>query len=257
MHIPGEAPDSFWSSDMSDLERVKLQVQDQVALVTIDQPELLNCLSGKTLEELESVFSQRLKQEDVAAVIVTGAGDKAFVAGADVRELAKLDPLDARLNSSRGHRLMELIEGFPKPVIAAINGFCLGGGCELALACHLRLVSETAQIGLPEVKLGLIPGYGGTQRLPRLVGKGRAMEMILSGESIGARKAFEIGLVNQVVAPENLIPGCRALAGKILNNGPLAVRYSIEVMNDGLERPLREATRFGGHFFWSHLCDRG
>ena len=234
---------------MSDLERVKVQVQDQVALVTIDQPELLNCLSEKILEELESVFSQRLKQEDVAAVIVTGAGDKAFVAGADVRELAKLDPLDARLNSSRGHRLMELIEGFPKPVIAAINGFCLGGGCELALACHLRLASETAQIGLPEVKLGLIPGYGGTQRLPRLVGKGRAMEMILSGESIGARKAFEIGLVNQVVAPEDLIPGCRALAGKILNNGPLAVRYSIEVMNDGLELPLREATRLEAILF--------
>ncbi len=234
---------------MKDWERLKLQVQDRVALVTIDQPGVLNCLNETTLEELERVFSERLKQEDVAAVIVTGSGEKAFVAGADIKELAKRDPLGARLNSSRGHRLMEQIEGFPKPVIAAINGFCLGGGCELALACHLRLASETAQFGLPEVKLGLMPGYGGTQRLPRLVGKGRAMEMILSGESIGARKALEIGLVNQVVAPEDLIPRCRALANTILQNGPLAVRYSIEVINDGLEMPLREATRLEATFF--------
>ena len=235
---------------MSNFERrVKIQVKAQVAVVTIDQPEVLNCLNEATLEELEKAFSGRLQQGDVGAVIVTGAGEKAFVVGADVKELAELDPLGARLKSSRGHRLMELIEGFGKPVIAAINGFCLGGGCELALACHLRLASEKAQIGLPEVKLGLIPGYGGTQRLPRLVGKGRAMEMILSGESISAQEALAIGLVNEVVAADDLLPRCREVADKILQNGPLAVRYSIEVMNDGLEMPLREATRLEATFF--------
>ena len=234
---------------MSDFERLNIQVQDQVALVTVDQPEVLNCLNEATLEELERVFSGRLEQEDVGAVIVTGAGEKAFVAGADINELVQLDPLGARLKSSRGHRLMELIEGFPKVVIAAINGFCLGGGCELALACHLRLASDKAQIGLPEVKLGMIPGYGGTQRLPRLIGKGRAMEMILSGESIDAQEALRIGLVNEVVAAENLIARCREVAGNILQNGPLAVRYSIEAINDGLEMPLREATRLEATFF--------
>ena len=234
---------------MNDFEKLKIEAQDQVAVVTIDQPEVLNSLNETTLEELERAFSERLHEEDVGAIIVTGAGEKAFVAGADIKELARLDPLGARLKSSRGHRLMEQIESFPKPVIAAINGFCLGGGCELALACHLRLASENAQIGLPEVKLGLIPGYGGTQRLPRLVGKGRAMEMILSGESISAGKPLEIGLVNEVVAAEELIPRSRELAGKLLQNGPLAVRYSIEAMNDGLEMPLREATRLEATFF--------
>jgi enoyl-CoA hydratase len=234
---------------MSEFDRLKIQVKDQVALVTIDQPEVLNCLNEAMLDELERAFSGRLKQEDLGAVIVTGAGEKAFVAGTDIKELAQLDPLEARLKSSRGHQLMELIEGFPKPVIAAINGFCLGGGCELALACHLRLASEKAQIGLPEVKLGLIPGYGGTQRLPRLVGKGRAMKMILSGESINAQEALEIGLVNEVVAAGQLIARCREVAGEILQNGPLAVRYSLEVMNVGLEMPLREATRLEATFF--------
>ena len=234
---------------MSDFERLKIQVKDQVALVTIDQPEVLNCLNEATLNELGRAFSGRLKQEDLGAVIVTGAGEKAFVAGVDIKEVARLDPLEARLKSSRGHRLMKLIEGFPKPVIAAINGFCLGGGCELALACHLRLASEKAQIGLPEVKLGLIPGYGGTQRLPRLVGKGRAIKMILSGESISAQEAFEIGLVNEVVAAGKLISRCREVAGEILQNGPLAVRYSIEVINDGLEMSLGEATRLEATFF--------
>jgi enoyl-CoA hydratase len=229
--------------------RVKIQVRDQIALVTIGQPEVLNCLNEETLDELEGAFCGRLKQEDLGAVIMTGEGKRSFVAGVDIKELAELDPLEARLKSSRGHRLMELIEGFQKPVIAAINGFCLGGGCELALACHLRIASEKAQIGLPEVKLGLIPGYGGTQRLPRLVGKGRAMKMILSGESISAQEALEMGLVNEVVASEQLISRCRELAGEILQNGPLAVRYSIEAMNDGLEMSLREATRLESTFF--------
>ena len=230
-------------------KKLKIAIEDRVALVTINQPEVLNALNEVTIEELEKAFCERLRQDDVGAIIVTGAGEKAFVAGADIKELAEMDPLGGRVRSIRGHRLMELIENSPKPVIAAINGFCLGGGCELALACHMRIAAEKAEIGLPEVKLGLIPGYGGTQRLARLVGKGRAMEMILSGESISAQQALTIGLVNKVVAAEDLIPQCRKLAEKILLNGPLAVRYCIEVINNGLEMPLGEATRLEATFF--------
>ncbi len=234
---------------MSEFKILKIEVENQIALLTISQPKVLNALNETTMEELESAFGNRLKEADVGAIILTGAGEKAFVAGADIKELAQLNPLDARLKALRGHELLELIEGFPKPVIAAVNGYCLGGGCELALACHLRIASENAQFGLPEVKLGLIPGYGGTQRLPRLVGKGRAMEMILSGESISAQEAARIGLVNSVVPREELIPKCRELAEKILRNAPLAVRYSIEAINAGLEMPLQEATRLEASFF--------
>ena len=234
---------------MSEFKILKLEVENQIALLTISQPKVLNALNETTMEELESAFRNRLKEDDVGAIILTGAGEKAFVAGADIKELAQLNPLDARLKARRGHELLEMIEGFSKPVIAAINGHCLGGGCELALACHLRIASENAQFGLPEVKLGLIPGYGGTQRLPRLVGKGRAMEMILSGESISAQEAARIGLVNRVVSRENLIPECRELAEKILRNAPLAVRYSIEAINTGLGMPLQEATRLEASFF--------
>jgi enoyl-CoA hydratase len=201
------------------------------------------------MEELEEAFQERLSQDDVGAVIVTGAGDKAFAAGADIKELAALDPLEARAKSRQGHRILEVIEGFSKPVIAAINGFCLGGGCELALACHIRIAAQSAQIGLPEVKLGLIPGYGGTQRLPRLVGKGKAMEMVLSGESVDAQEAQRIGLVNGVVSLKDLIPRCRRLAAGILANGPLAVRYCIEAINGGLDMPLQEATRLEASLF--------
>ncbi len=237
---------------MAEFRYLKIEIEDRIALVTLNQPEVLNALNQATMEELEEAFLERLKEDDVGAVILTGAGEKAFVAGADIKELAALDPLEARAKSRQGHRLLELIEGFPKPVIAAINGFCLGGGCELALACHIRIAAESAQIGLPEVKLGLIPGYGGTQRLPRLVGKGKAMEMILSGESIGAQEAERVGLVNGVVSREDLIPRCRELATGILANGPLAVRYCIEAINSGLDMPLPEATRLEASLF--SLC---
>ena len=178
---------------MAEFRTLKIEIEDRIALVTLNQPEVLNALNQAALEDLEAVFLERLAQDDVGAVILTGAGEKAFVAGADIKELAALDPLEARAKSRQGHRLLERIEGFSKPVIAAINGFCLGGGCELALACHIRIAVESAQIGLPEVKLGLMPGYGGTQRLPRLVGKGKAMEMILSGERMGAQEAHRSG----------------------------------------------------------------
>ena len=234
---------------MAEFRTLKIEIEDRIALVTLNQPEVLNALNQAALEDLEAVFLERLAQDDVGAVILTGAGEKAFVAGADIKELAALDPLEARAKSRQGHRLLERIEGFSKPVIAAINGFCLGGGCELALACHIRIAAESAQIGLPEVKLGLMPGYGGTQRLPRLVGKGKAMEMILSGERIGAQEAHRVGLVNGVVSREDLIPRCRELVAGILANGPLAVRYCIEAVNSGLDMPLQEATRLEASLF--------
>ncbi len=234
---------------MAEFKNLKIEIEDRIALLTLNHPEVLNALNQSTMEELEEVFHKRLAQDDVGAVIVTGAGDKAFAAGADIKELAALDPLEARVTSRQGHRILEVIEGFSRPVIAAINGFCLGGGCELALACHIRIAAESAQIGLPEVKLGLIPGYGGTQRLPRLVGKGKAMEMVLSGESVGAQEAQRIGLVNQVVSLEDLIPRCRELATRILANGPLAVRYCIEAINSGLDMPLQEGTRLEASLF--------
>ncbi len=234
---------------MPEFRNLKIEIEDRIALVTIDQPEVLNALNQTTMEELEEAFLKRLTEDDVGAVILTGAGEKAFVAGADIKELVQLGPLEARLMSRQGHGLLEAIENFLKPVIAAINGFCLGGGCELALACHIRIAAESAQIGLPEVKLGLIPGYSGTQRLPRLVGKGRAIEMVLSGESIGAQEAERIGLVNRVVSREDLIPRCRKLAAAILANGPLAVRYSLEAINSGLDMPLQEATRLEASLF--------
>ncbi len=237
---------------MAEFKNLKIEIEDRIALLTLNQPEVLNALNQSTMEELEEVFRKRLAQDDVGAVIVTGAGDKAFAAGADIKELAALDPLEARAVSRQGHRILEVIEGFSRPVIAAINGFCLGGGCELALACHIRIAAESAQIGLPEVKLGLIPGYGGTQRLPRLVGKGKAMEMILSGESIGAQEAQRIGLVNGVVPLKDLISRCRELATRILANGPLAVRYCIEAINSGLDMSLQEATRLEASLF--SLC---
>ncbi len=237
---------------MAEFKNLKIEIEDRIALLTLNHPEVLNALNQSTMEELEEVFHKRLAQDDVGAVIVTGAGDKAFAAGADITELAALDPLEARVTSRQGHRILEVIEGFSRPVIAAINGFCLGGGCELALACHIRIAAESAQIGLPEVKLGLIPGYGGTQRLPRLVGKGKAMEMVLSGESVGAQEAQRIGLVNGVVPLKDLISRCRELATRILANGPLAVRYCIEAINSGLDMPLQEATRLEASLF--SLC---
>jgi len=227
---------------MSDFTNLQIDIKEQIALVTIRRPKALNALDTETLRELEVAFRGILSDANVGAVILTGAGEKAFVSGTDITELVDLDAFGASAKSGCGQDLLGIIEKFPKVVIAAINGYCLGGGCELALACHIRVASREAQIGFPEVTLGIIPGYGGTQRLPRLVGKGKAMELILSGESINSEEAARIGLVNRVVELGELILECRLLAAKILANGPLAVRYSIEAINNGLEMPLYEAT---------------
>jgi len=224
--------------------------RDGISFVTINRPEKLNALNDRVMEDLKACFESIDRDAEAQAVILTGAGEKAFVAGADIGVLAVQTPVQGKDRSVRGQRILDFIENLGKPVIAAVNGYALGGGCELAMACTLRVASESAKFGQPEVKLGIIPGYAGTQRLPRLVGKGRALELILSGEPITAAEAWRIGLVNQVVPAKDLISTCEALARKIMANAPLAVRFAMEAVSHGLEMTeeqgqFLEATLFG------------
>jgi enoyl-CoA hydratase len=211
---------------------------DGIGWITVNRPDKLNALNVETVEELRAAFQEFDKDDEVKAVILTGAGEKAFVAGADISEFIHLDAEKGKHYALRGQELSKFIENFRKPVIAAINGYALGGGTEFALACHIRLASENAKMGQPEVKLGLIPGFGGTQRLSRLVGKGKAMEMILSGKVIDAGEACGIGLVNKVIPAKDLLPEAEALAKEIIKNAPLALQYSIEAINRGLDKSL-------------------
>ena len=232
------------------MENVRTENRDGILVVTIDRPKVLNALNAQTVEEIYTAFSKARSDDAVKAVIVTGGGDKAFVAGADITELAQKTPITGKETSERGQFIFSFVERFPKPVIAAINGFALGGGCELALACHIRIASEKAQIGLPEVTLGIIPGYGGTQRMARLLGKGKALELICTGDRIGAAEAERIGLVNKVVPADQLMPAAEEMARKIMSRGPLAVRAAIEAVMNGSEMPFEEgqfleATLFG------------
>jgi len=231
-------------------ENLLYEKRNGIGYVTVNRPQKLNALNRKTMEEVEECFQEIVSDDEVRAVILTGAGEKAFVGGADINELAVQTPVEGKEMSLRGQKILDLIEHLGKPVIAAINGYALGGGCELALACTLRIASENARLGQPEVKLGIIPGYAGTQRLPRLVGKGRALEVILSGEQISAAEAYRMGLVNQVVPAPDLIPAAEKLAQKIIANAPLAVKFALEAVNHGLEMPeaegqFLEATLFG------------
>jgi enoyl-CoA hydratase len=235
---------------MAGYENVKIDVRDQILFLTIDRPKVRNALNAATVEEIYRVFAAARDDDSVRAVIVTGAGDKAFVAGADISELAEKNPITGKETSERGQFILSFIERFPKPVIAAINGFALGGGCELALACHIRIASATAQIGLPEVTLGIIPGYGGTQRMARLLGKAKALELICTGDRVDAAEAEKIGLVNKVVAPDQLMASAEEMAKKMISRGPLAVRAAIEAVMSGSEMPsaegqFLEATLFG------------
>jgi len=234
-------------------QHLSSETDGAISTITIDRPKALNALNADTLNELEQAIDRAAGDDAVRVVILTGAGDKAFVAGADISELATLDPDGAAQVARRGQHLFRKIERLGKPVIAAINGFALGGGCELALSCSLRVASESARLGLPEVKLGVIPGYGGTQRLPRLVGRGVALELITTGEFVKADRALAIGLVNHVVAAEELLPFCRALAEKMVAVGPLAIRAALQSVDEGLDVPLdeglaREARAFGALF---------
>ena len=232
------------------LKNVLYDKKDGIAYVTLNRPKVLNALNTPTWADLRVAFETARDDADVRGVILTGAGDKAFIAGADISELAKVTAVEAEQSSRFGQEVLDLIENLGKPVIAAINGFALGGGCETAMACTIRIAVENAKFGQPEVKLGLLPGGGGTQRLPRLVGKGRALELILSGEMISAQEAWRIGLVNGVVPAADLIPHAEEILKQIAANAPIAVKFALEATNKGLETSqgeglLLEAAYFG------------
>jgi enoyl-CoA hydratase len=222
------------------LETVTYEKKGAIAYVTLNRPKVLNALNKTALADLRAAFEDARDDSSLHGVILTGAGDKSFIAGADINEVATDTPVQAEEKTRRGQHLMDLIENLGKPVVAAVNGFALGGGCEAALACTIRLAAETAKFGLPEVKLGIIPGYGGTQRLPRLVGKGVALQLILSGAMIDAREAYRIGLVNEVVPNAELIGRAEAILNQIGANAPLSVRYALEAVNKGMETSLAE-----------------
>ena len=235
------------------MSTVKTLIENCIATITISRPKQLNALSIRVLDDLKEAFEAVKEDKDVGVIILTGEGDRAFIAGADIKEMHTLSSEEAMKYSLYGQSLTILIENFPKPVIAAINGFALGGGCEFAMACHIRYASETARLGQPEVGLGLIAGFGGTQRLPRLVGKGRALEILLSGGMLSASDAKDMGLVNKIYSQEALMEACIKLASKILRNGPIAVRETIYAVNKGLDLSLedgltQEAQRFGTIF---------
>lgn len=228
------------SATTMSFENIRYEKKGAIAYVTIDRPKVLNALNMTTMQELKAAFTDAKGDAAVRVVLLTGGGEKAFVAGADIAELNQQDATGAKEYTHRGQAVLDLIENLGKPVIACVNGFALGGGCELAMACTMRIASETAKLGQPEVKLGLIPGYGGSQRLPRLVGKGVAMQILLTGEPISAQEAHRIGLVNEVVPAAELIARAEAIAQKMIANAPLAVQYTMEASNKGLEMSQAE-----------------
>jgi enoyl-CoA hydratase len=231
-------------------ENLLYEKKDGIAYVTLNRPKVLNALNRKTVEELQGALTDARGDDRVGVLILTGAGEKSFVAGADIGELAQQTPVSGRETSLFGQGVFHLLETLGKPSICAINGFALGGGCELALACTIRIASKTAKLGQPEVKLGIIPGYGGSQRLARLCGKGVAQELCLTGEMIGAEEALRIGLVNHIYEPAELLAAAEAMAKKIIANAPLAVKYTMEAIERGMEMGQEEglfleATLFG------------
>jgi enoyl-CoA hydratase len=224
-------------------------VRDGVAFVTINRPDKLNALNDQVMAELGQAADRITADDAIRGVILTGAGPKAFVAGADIADLAKQGPFDGKARALRGQGVLRRLETCGKPVVAAVNGFALGGGCELAMACHIRIASDSAKFGQPEVKLGIAPGYGGTQRLPRLVGKGRALQLILTGEMIDAAEAYRIGLVNKVVPAAELAAESEKLLRGILAMGPLAVRLSLEAVERGLDMSMEEGLLLEANHF--------
>jgi enoyl-CoA hydratase len=226
-----------------------VEARNRIALVTINRPDKLNALNEQAKAELKQAFERLRDDADVDVVILTGAGEKSFVAGTDIKELTELNSGSGRSFSEGGQAVFNLIENLVKPVIAAVNGYALGGGCELALACHIRFASENARFGQPEVNLGIIPGYGGTQRLARLVGKGKAMEMILTGDQIDAHEALRIGLVNKVVPQAELLKAAEELAAKIITKGQLAVRTALKAVNATHETSLSDGQTLEARLF--------
>jgi enoyl-CoA hydratase len=230
-------------------DNLVLERDDAVAIVTIDRPKVLNAMDQATLDALDHLMAALKADPAVRAIVVTGSGDRAFVAGADINELAVQTPAGGRELALKGQRVFDGIENLEKPVIAAINGYALGGGCELAMACTLRIAANTAMIGLPEITLGILPGYAGTQRLARLVGKGKAMELILTGTPVSAEEAVRIGLVNHAVSGGALLAEARRWAGRLAQQAPLAVRYILSAINRGLEMPFADACAFEATLF--------
>jgi enoyl-CoA hydratase/carnithine racemase len=223
--------------------------KDAISIITVNRPKVLNALDQTTLTQLRAAFERARDDASILGVILTGAGDRAFIAGADIGELARLTVVEAEAYSRQGQSLLDLIENFGKPVVAAVNGYALGGGCETAMACTLRLAADTAKFGQPEVKLGLIPGFGGTQRLARLIGKGRALQLILSGATIDAQEAWRMGLVNEIVPRADLIARAEAILRQIAANAPLAIKFAIEAVNKGVETSLPEGLALEGSLF--------
>lgn len=230
-------------------ESLEIRHDDAVATLTISRPDKMNALNGETVAELDQALRSLVDDSSVRGIVLTGEGEKAFVAGADIAELARMEPLSGVTTSRRGQDAFRFLERSPKPVIAAVNGYALGGGLELALACHLRIASDNARFGLPEVKLGIIPGYGGTVRLPRLVGRGRALELILTGEMIDAAEAHRIGLVNRVVPQAELADAAHALLRQILGNGPLALAFALQSVDHGFHTSTDDALTLESNLF--------
>jgi enoyl-CoA hydratase len=226
-----------------------LDVKDNIAVVTLNRPDKLNALNAQTIDDLNSVFDELKENEEVYIVVLTGIGEKAFVAGADIKELNKLDMISAKEFAEKGQAVLNEIENFDKPVIAAINGFALGGGCELALACHIRLASDNAKFGQPEVNLGIIPGYGGTQRLARLINTGRAMEYILTADMISADEAYRIGLVNKVYTQNELLDKAIEMGKKITGKGQQAIRLAMKAVKAVNEMSLKEGQNLEASLF--------
>jgi len=247
------APLAVTPNPALEFANVLYEKRDGLAYVTVNRPKVLNALNGATWQDLRTAFEDAQNDPAVRGVILTGAGDKAFIAGADIGDLAQATAIDAERSSRHGQRVLDLIENLGKPVVAAINGFALGGGCETAMACTIRIAVERARFGQPEVKLGLLPGGGGTQRLPRLVGKGRALQLILSAGMISAQEAHRIGLVNEIVPAADLIPRSEAILKGIVANAPLAVRYALDAVNKGMETSQSEGLVLEASYFG--LCD--
>src|SRR6516164_943746 len=236
-------------ADALALANVLYEKKNGIAYITLNRPKVLNALNTPTWTDLKTAFEDAKRDAAVHGVILTGSGDKAFIAGADISELAHVEAYDAQESSRFGQDVLNLIENLGKPVIAAINGFALGGGCETAMACTIRIAAEHAKFGQPEVKLGLLPGGGGTQRLPRLVGKGRALQLILTGETISAQEAYRIGLVNEVVPAADLIARAETILRQISANAPIAVKFSLEAANKGFETSQEEGFALEASYF--------
>ena len=230
-------------------DNLLLERDGPVAVLTINRPKVLNALNGQTLDELRRAILDLKHDAAVRVVIVTGSGEKSFIAGADINELAVQSPIDGREHAVRGQHVLDLIEQMGKPVIAAINGYALGGGCELAMACTLRIAADTARLGQPEINLGIIPGYAGTQRLARIVGRGRALELLLTGDQVTAQEAYRLGLVNRVVPAADLMNEARSLAAALASKAPVAVHYILEAVHKGLEMPFPQAQIFEATLF--------